>query len=93
MMRAYYVIDYDGLHTSPTIYIPEGLNKEDAIIYVYGEMMLESWTLDTPHAIYLTEGKGYQFVDGCEDVNEKVYAGLMLNDGLLDGLDEQHSAR
>ena len=93
-MRAYYVIDYDGLHTSPTIYIPEGLNKlEDAIIYVYGEMMLESWTLDTPHAIYFTEGKGYQFVDGCEDVNEKVYAGLMLNGELLDGLDEQHSAR
>ena len=31
-MEAYYVIDYDGLHTSPTIDIPEGLNKEQAVI-------------------------------------------------------------
>ena len=76
-MRAYYVIDYDGLHTSPTIDIPDGLNKEQAVIYVYGEMMLESWTLDTPHAIYLNDGSGYQFAEGEDDVNEKVFDSIM----------------
>ena len=79
-MRAYYVIDYDGLHKSPTIHIPEGLNKEQAAAYVYGEMMLEYWTLDTPHAIYLSEGEGYEFVEGDEDVKEKVDLGLSVVD-------------
>ena len=79
-MEAYYVIDYDGLHKSPTIDIPDGLNKEQAVVYVYGEMMLESWTLDTPHAIYLSEGEGYEFVEGYEDVKEKVDLGLSVVD-------------
>ena len=76
-MRAYYVIDYDGLHKSLTIDIPDGLNKEQAVVYVYGEMMLESWTLDTPHAIYLNDGTGYQFAEGEDDVNEKVFDSIM----------------
>ena len=76
-MRAYYVIDYDGLNTSPSIDIPDGLNKEQAVVYVYGEMMLESWTLDTPHAIYLNNGTGYQFAEGDDDVNEKVFDSIM----------------
>ena len=73
-MRAYYVIDYGGLHTSPTFDIPTGLRQQDAVTYVYGKMMLESWTLDTPHAIYLTKiYKGnYQFAEGDDEVNEKV---------------------
>ena len=70
-MRAHYVIDYDGLHTSPTIYIPEGLNKEEAATYVYGEM-----TLDTPHAIYIDDGSDYEVFCGDDDVNEKVHAAL-----------------
>jgi len=76
-MRAHYVIDYDGMHTSPTIDIPDGLNKEQAVCYVYGTMMLESWTLDTPHAIYLNDGSGYQFAYGDGDVNEKVFDSIM----------------
>tara|TARA_R100001460_G_scaffold97483_1_gene140061 strand:- start:177 stop:455 length:279 start_codon:yes stop_codon:yes gene_type:complete len=88
-MRAYYVIDYDGLHKSPTIHIPEGLNKEQAATYVYGEMMLEYWTLDTPHAIYLSEDKGYEFAEGDDDVDEKVHAGLLLEDKLIAELDRQ----
>ena len=88
-MEAYYVIDYDGLHKSPTIHIPEGLNKEQAATYVYGEMMLEYWTLDTPHAIYLTEGEGYEFVEGDEDVKEKVDLGLLLENRLVTELDKQ----
>ena len=75
-MRAHYVIDYDGLHTSPTIDIPDGLNKEQAVVYVYGEMMLESWTLDTPHAIYIDDGSDYEVFCGDDDVNEKVHAAL-----------------
>ena len=71
-MEAYYVIDYDGLHMSPMLSLPEGLTREDAVVFVYGEMMLESWTLDTPHAIYLNDGGGHQFAEGDEDVNEKV---------------------
>ena len=59
-MRAYYVVDYDGLRTSPTIDIPEGLNKEQAVTYTYGEMMLEYRTLDTPHAIFINTGSGYK---------------------------------
>ena len=76
-MRAYYVIDYDGLHTSPTIDIPDGLNKEQAVVYVYGEMMLQSWTLDTPHAIYLNDGSGHQFAAGDDGVNEEVFDSIM----------------
>ena len=72
-MRAYYVIDYDGLRTSPTIDIPEGLNKEQAVTYTYGEMMLEYWTLDTPHAIYINTGSGYECHAGDEDVAKKVF--------------------
>ena len=92
-MEAYYVIDYDGLHTSPTLSLPEGLTREDAVVFVYGEMMLESWTLDTPHAIYLSEGEGYEFAEGDEDVKEKVDLGLSLEDRLIAELDKQHSAR
>jgi len=88
-MRAYYVIDYDGLHKSPTIHIPEGLNKEQAAVYVYGEMMLEYWTVDTPHAIYITEDKGYKFAHGDATVDEKVHAGLLLEDKLIAELDRQ----
>ena len=76
-MRAYYVIDYDGLHTSPTIDIPDGLNKEQAVIYVYGEMMLAYWTVDTPHAIYLNDGSGYQFAEGDDDINKEVFDSIM----------------
>ena len=92
-MEAYYVIDYDGLHTSPAISLPTGLTREDAVVFVYGEMMLESWTLDTPHAIYLSDGEGYEFVEGDEDVKEKVDLGLSLEDRLNAALDSQHSAR
>ena len=88
-MEAYYVIDYDGLHTSPTLSLPEGLTREDAVVFVYGEMMLESWTLDTPHAIYLSEGEGYEFVEGSEDVKEKVDLGLLLENRLIAELDKQ----
>jgi hypothetical protein len=88
-MEAYYVIDYDGLHKSPTISLPVGLTREDAVVFVYGEMMLEYWTLDTPHAIYLTEGEGYEFVEGDEDVKEKVDLGLLLENRLITELDKQ----
>ncbi len=61
-MKAHYVIDYNGLRTSPTIDIPEGLNIEQALTYTYGQMMLEYWTLDTPppHAIFIDDGSGYK---------------------------------
>ena len=72
-MRAYYVIDYDGIHKSPTIHIPQGLTKDQAVTYIYGEMMLSYWTIDTPHAVYITSGKGYEFSAGDNDVHETLY--------------------
>ena len=50
---------------------------------------MEYWTLDTPHAIYLTEGEGYEFVEGDEDVKEKVDLGLLLENRLIAELDKQ----
>jgi len=89
-MKGYYAIDYDstapsldGIHKSPAIDIPTGLSEDEAVTYVYGEMMLQRWTLDTPHAIYLTKiyKDNYQFVAGDEDVAEKVAAGHVGDTG------------
>ena len=67
-MRAYYVVDSDGLKNSETIHIPDGLTKEEAVVFVYGRMFQDYWTFDTPHAIYITDGSGYQFTEGHQEV-------------------------
>jgi hypothetical protein len=65
------------------------LTREDAVVFVYGEMMLEYWTLDTPHAIYLTEGKGYEFAEGRRGCKRKSRLGLLLENRLIAELDKQ----
>jgi len=75
MIRAYFVVDADdGLSKSGMIDIPEGLSKEDAIVFVHGCMFECDWCPGTDHAIYLDDGSGYEAVYDEGDVISEAYA-------------------